>query len=641
MVLTVHDPVPHRWILLRALRWLEVLFLSIGYSQCHKLIVHNSVGKQILVDQFQVNPENVAVIPHGPLNLRCPSEEPIVGPASDQPLRLLVFGSLRENKGIDLAISAVQQLRHSNARRPVVLTIAGQTPNMREKPYWDHCQKLIQNAPDGIEVINRVIGDEEISSLFARHDAVLLPYTRFFSDSGVAMLALSQRRPILATDAGGLGELLRTSDCGILIEAADVVSVVAAIEKARATPNHLLHDKGLSGQAYALQGRSWKSIAERTQRVYQELTPKQSKVVMHSPEPASSASLYLEALSRALATNGVPVTVVCPANLQALSSLAVQPSIEVRACCARGIQTDVSIATKIWENLRFVVSSAWTLLASTQRDDVVHLQYILHLPFGLIFFFCAWLKGARIVFTVHDPVPHKFLFPRFLNGVEMMTLRWAYQWSDALIVHSEAGKKKLIDVFRISQQKIRVIVHGPYELKQPVEKCPERSRLEVLFFGSLRENKAPHLAIQAVQQLAAEGLAIRLTIAGQVVNRKEEEYWARCRLLIDAGSNAVRLIEHFIPDEELPELFSNCHCFVLPYTTFSSDSGVAYMAMANARPIVSTGAGGLGWLLDQSGGGIAIAEANLPGVVNAFAECYRFRPGRTCRDGSDRSGVGS
>jgi glycosyltransferase involved in cell wall biosynthesis len=142
--------------------------------------------------------------------------------------------------------------------------------------------------------------------------------------------------------------------------------------------------------------------------------------------------------------------------------------------------------------------------------------------------------------------------------------------------------------------------------------------LEVLFFGSLRENKAPHLAIEAVQHLAAAGVPIRLTIAGQVVNRKEERYWEGCRKLIDHQSQTIRLLEQFTPEEQLPELFSNCHCFVLPYTNFSSDSGVAYMAMANGKAIVSTGAGGLGWLLNESHGGIEIGEANVESVAAAL-----------------------
>ena len=634
VVLTVHDPLPHRWILPRPLRWLETGALRAGYALCHKLIVHNQAGQQVLMKHFRLDAKDVCVIPHGPLHMVSAAPKSVESEdESVKPLRLLAFGSLRENKGLHLTITAIQKLRRVNGGRPVWLTIAGRTPNLMERPYWKGCKRLISSEPGAIEVIERVIEDEEIVPLFARHDAVLLPYLAFFSDSGVAMLALSQGKPVIATAAGGLGELLESTDCGILIQTPTVDGVAAAISKAQLAPPGWLEKKGLKGYLYVANERSWSAIAQKTQKVYDEILQSGPRVVLHTPEPASSAALYVEALSKSLAADGVPVTVVCPANHTAIPSLQREPAAKVRTCRARGTRTDVSILTKVWENLRFVVSSGRILMSAVKTGDIVHLQYILHLPFGLVFFLCAWLKRAHIVFTVHDPLPHKFLFPRHWRGVEMTSLRWAYQWSDILIVHSDAGKRTLVEQFQLPAEKIRVIVHGPYQLNKALRPCSETDRLEVLFFGSLRENKAPHLAIQAVQQLAGEGVPIRLTVAGQVVNRKEEKYWEGCRKLIDNQSPAIRLLEQFIPDEQLPELFSNCHCFVLPYINFSSDSGVAYMAMANGKPIVATGAGGLGWLLNQSHGGIEIAEANVESVVAALRLAVDLGPAQLERMG--------
>jgi glycosyltransferase involved in cell wall biosynthesis len=348
------------------------------------------------------------------------------------------------------------------------------------------------------------------------------------------------------------------------------------------------------------------------------------RIILHTPEPASAAALYVEALADALAAAQTPVCVVCPGNHQAREALERDPLIDVRVCRDRATQVSVSVFTKIIENLSFVVSSTQTLWRATQPGDIVHLQYILHLPFGLIFLFCAWAKRAHIVFTVHDPLPHKFLFPRTLRSLELSSLRWAYRWSDVLIVHSEAGKRMLLERFQVNPDRVRVIPHGPYELKEKVQLCKERDRLEVLFFGALRENKGLHLAIESVQTLARQGVPVRLTIAGQVVNQKEEAYWESCRALIDEESAAVRLIETFVPDDALAELFSHCHCFVLPYTTFCSDSGVAYMALANAKPIVATEAGGLGWLLENSRGGIRIAEASVAGVSRALRQALEM-----------------
>jgi glycosyltransferase involved in cell wall biosynthesis len=50
------------------------------------------------------------------------------------------------------------------------------------------------------------------------------------------------------------------------------------------------------------------------------------------------------------------------------------------------------------------------------------------------------------------------------------------------------------------------------------------------------------------------------------------------------------------------------------------------MALANGKPIISTGAGGLGWLLDNSRGGIPISEASVEGVATALRTAAKLGP---------------
>ncbi len=188
--------------------------------------------------------------------------------------------------------------------------------------------------------------------------------------------------------------------------------------------------------------------------------------------------------------------------------------------------------------------------------------------------------------------------------------------------------------FPETADKIHVIAHGPYKLGAPLAPMPASPYLEVLLFGALRENKGVHLAIEAVQQLYREGLPVRLTIAGSVVNRKEQSYWDRCRKVLAECPEPILLIEQFIPDERLADLFGKCHCFLLPYTSFSSDSGVAFMALANGRPIVSTKAGGLGALLEASGGGLAIEQPTVAAVASALREAVSIGPERLARLGA-------
>jgi glycosyltransferase involved in cell wall biosynthesis len=57
------------------------------------------------------------------------------------------------------------------------------------------------------------------------------------------------------------------------------------------------------------------------------------------------------------------------------------------------------------------------------------------------------------------------------------------------------------------------------------------------------------------------------------------------------------------------------------------------MALANAKPIVATQAGGLGWLIENSRGGIRIREASAAGVANALREALELGPANLERKG--------
>jgi glycosyltransferase involved in cell wall biosynthesis len=351
-----------------------------------------------------------------------------------------------------------------------------------------------------------------------------------------------------------------------------------------------------------------------------ESFPRQRRIFLHTPEPFSSAALYVEALGSAVSEEGTPIHIVCPSNHQSLEKFKRNPLITVHPTMARSTEGGHGFLGKVVVNLEFLFSSLTVLFCAIRCGDLVHFQYSLHLPFGALFFLCARVRGAKIVYTAHDPLPHKWMMPKKLRWVERRALAWMYRVSETIIVHNEVGKRTILEEFRESRAKVKVIAQGPYELGAGTLPLPESEYLEVLLFGALRENKGAHLAIEAIQQLYKEEVPIRLTIAGAVLNRNERNYWERCQELIRRCPQPIRLIEGFIPDEQLPDLFASCHCFLLPYTQFFSDSGVASIALANGRPVIGTRAGGLGALLQASNGGLVIEEASAEAVANALRQ---------------------
>jgi len=368
----------------------------------------------------------------------------------------------------------------------------------------------------------------------------------------------------------------------------------------------------------AIMAESKRDIAQSTSLV--------ERVFLHTPEPSSSAAIYVFEIVRGLSERGVRVDVICPANHDMIENFKSNPLVSVHASAARSTDGSHGILEKLYKNAAFLFSSCGVLFGAIRRDQVVHFQYAMHLPFAAIFFLVALLRGSKVVFTAHDPLPHKWLLNKNLRWMEKGALSWMYKVSDLIIVHSDSGKRTIQNNFPHASGKVEVIEHGPYELGKSLVQAPQTGTLELLLFGALRENKGGDLAIQAVQRLHKRGIPIRLTIAGRVLNRKEQDFWDRCKGLIAECPGPIRLIEEFIPESQLPELFADCHCFILPYGQFFSDSGVAFMALANGRPVLTTPAGGLKELLEASQGGLLIKSATVDDVEEAIRCAVELGP---------------
>jgi len=630
IIFTVHDPVPHKWFFPPRLRWMERESMVWAFRISDALIVHSEPGKRALIAHYSIREEKISVIARGPYGLGAGI---LPMPAAER-LELLLFGSIRENKGVHLAIEAVQNLRREGA--PVHLTIAGDIVSPGEAIYWERCRDLIARSPESIEVRREFIDDELLPELFRSCHSVLLPYTSFFSDSGVAYMALANGRPIISTRAGGLAPLLDSAQVGLTIQTGSVEGVQAAIARALELGIGELAKLGRSGAEYVNNELAWPKVARKTAEVYAryglDSTDRQgraakalpARVVLHTPEPESGSARYVWELVRALSREGMPVDLVCPENFQFRGELESTPNVTVHTTSERCTSSKRTLFKRVRQNLVCMASSLAGLLRTCRRGDLVHFQFPFHFPVGLISLVSARLRGCKVVYTVHDPLPHRWLLPRFLRGLEHVPLKYAYQASHRLIVHSEAGKRALIQRFNQAPEKISVVPHGPYDLGAGRLPMPDTNVLDLLLFGAIRENKGIDLAIQAVQALHAESEPVRLTIAGAVLATSEQAYWDKCNRLISRDPEPIRVIPEFVPDEELPRLFAGCHCVLLPYTEFFSDSGVTQMALANGRPILATRSGGLGAVLDAAEVGIPIEEISPDGVAQAIRTALRL-----------------
>ena len=340
------------------------------------------------------------------------------------------------------------------------------------------------------------------------------------------------------------------------------------------------------------------------------------RVVIYTPEPASGAARYVSELVKSLASSGSSVLLFCPSNFAYSAELAGN-GIPLFFSSVRGTEAG-SLLSRVVRNLRFLFLHFFRQLSLCKNQDIFHIQFPLYFPLGLISFLVAKVRGSKIVFTAHDPVPHKWLLPSSLRAIERGALSYAYRLSDRIIVHNEADRKLLVEEFRQSSAKIAVIPHGPFPLKNAQKPFRTSDRLELLLFGSIREDKGIHLAIGAVRRVSARGRRVRLTIAGAVANAREQAYWDHCKALISEAGDRILVHERFIAEDELVTLISDCHAMLLPYTGSNSESGVAALALANERPIIARNVGGLGTLLKAADLGISIDKPTVSAVDSAI-----------------------
>lgn len=123
---------------------------------------------------------------------------------------LLFFGLIRDYKGLDLLIEAISFLDESYQ-----LVIAGECYGDFQK-----YQNLIDRSPlkNNIRVFEQYIPDDMVTTLFSATDVLVLPY-RDATQSGVVAVAYQMEIPIIATNAGALGQTVLSSHTGVVVEA--------------------------------------------------------------------------------------------------------------------------------------------------------------------------------------------------------------------------------------------------------------------------------------------------------------------------------------------------------------------------------------------------------------------------------------
>lgn len=157
-----------------------------------------------------------------------PDEETLRPEGEDRTV-FLMFGALREEKGVREVIEAFCQLPPTVAKN-ATLCLFGQVRSDLEDEFSGLVASLRRARPDlQVQVENRFLSERELHNALKEADVVLAPYLQSEGSSGVIGHAARYQTPVVGPNSGLVGALIEEYSLGVTVEAANPSAVAEAV----------------------------------------------------------------------------------------------------------------------------------------------------------------------------------------------------------------------------------------------------------------------------------------------------------------------------------------------------------------------------------------------------------------------------
>jgi len=214
----------------------------------------------------QVPGVDPAIIPFGAA-VDAPSEPPPYTYDGTRPFELLFVGRLVERKGVHLLLDALATLP---PERRVVLNVVGDGPDRAK--LQEQAERL---GLGGRAVFHGFVPKEELQRRLETCDAFVLPAVIDAKGDteglGVVLIeAMSYARPVIASAAGGIVDIVSDGRNGFLVPPGDAAALSTAIGRMMDDPA-AARTLGLNGRRDVERGFSWDVIADRLAEIYRRV----------------------------------------------------------------------------------------------------------------------------------------------------------------------------------------------------------------------------------------------------------------------------------------------------------------------------------------------------------------------------------
>ena len=259
------------------------------------------------------------------------------------------------------------------------------------------------------------------------------------------------------------------------------------------------------------------------------------------------------------------------------------------------------------------------------KRPTLHVLWLFVVPFDVVFLLFAKLVRLRIVYTVHNPLPHdkETALNKFFYGL-------VYSVADHLIFHCQATADDFQRVFPLKKDKWSIIPCGTFFTdREPVSRKDARKRLGwpeddtvIVFQGQVKPYKGLDILLRAMADLRTNQ-RVRLVVSGNFRFANKANY----RELFDSvGENVSLDVFDEVPsDERYVDLACGADLFVLPYR-----SGTASMpgmtAVRFGAPLIVTNVGALPEMLGESLKEYVVEADNADALREALERFLRLDP---------------